>query len=57
MRSDLQRKFAKATSTVIRKMEQEYDAGMPEKPGAIIFPAGVDIEEKLEQLEDRKRTL
>ena len=30
---------------------------VPEKPGAIIFPAGIDIEEKLEQLEDRKRTL
>ena len=38
-------------------MEQEFDAGLPSKPGAVVFPAGIDIEEKIEQLEDRKRTL
>ena len=57
LRSGLQLKFAKATPTVIRSMEQEYEAGIPEKPGAQIFPKGINIEEKVEQLEDRKRTL
>ena len=48
MRSDLQRKFAKATPTVIRCMEQEYDAGIPDKASAVIFPSGIDIEDELE---------
>ena len=57
IRSDLQKKFAKATSTVVRRMEQEYEAGIPGKPGDKPFPIGINIEEKVEQLEDRKRTL
>ena len=57
LRSGLQTKFAKATPSVIRSMEAEYEAGIPDKPGAVVFPKGVDIEAKVEQLEDRKRTL
>ena len=57
LRSGLQTKFAKATPTVIRSMEQEYEAGMPDSPGKPVFPKGIDIEVKVEQLEDRKRTL
>ena len=57
IRSDLQKKFAKATPSVIRRMEAEYEAGIPVSPGALPFPVGINIEEKVEQLEDRKRTL
>ena len=38
-------------------MEQEYEAGLPSKPGAVVFPKGIDIETKIEALEDRRRTL
>ena len=57
MRSKMQRKFAKATPATIRRMEQDYEAGLPSKPGAVVFPPGIDIETKIEELEDRKRTL
>ena len=57
LRSGMQYKFAKATPQVVRRMELEYEAGLPDKPGAVVFPEGCDIELKLEKLEDRKRTL
>jgi hypothetical protein len=57
LRSDLQKFFAKATGTVSRCMEQEYEAGIPDKPGDKPFPLGINIEKEVEQLEDMKRTL
>lgn len=57
MRADMMKKFAKATANVVRKMEQELDAGLPVSKGGDPFPMGVDIEAKIEALEERQLTL
>ena len=54
IRSHLYQQFGSGAGGDIHAKEVEYDAGMPEK-GQPAFPKGVDMPEKLRQLESRKK--
>ena len=53
-RSHLYKQFGSGAGDDIHTKEVEYDAGMPEK-GQPAFPKGVDMPEKLRQLESRQK--
>ena len=53
-RSHLYKQFGSGAGGDIHAKEVEYDAGMPEK-GQPAFPKGMDMSEKLRQLESRQK--
>ena len=57
IRELLQKEYGQATKAKIKVLEMEYELGMPANKGCEPFPSGIDMEDKLYQLGQRRTRL